>query len=292
MSRQLTGEELEAQAQRFLNGLSGHLVSLAGTAVPLDSQGRDAGKETFFSFSGFVISFMGHWLYITAGHVLEGLDGQIRHGQIRLVHCHFLDAFGQGLESVTGAPFDLPGAKKVYLDNDQNAFDVAVLAISPMYKKLMEKHSVKPFVMDGWDQPLGVNLTDFAILGLPDEKMERTRRVSVTGATVIGGVRVVAMFADLSDAKPSIPPATGYHWLALKLRDQANIKSIEGMSGGPVIGFHNRPGQAPLYAPVGIQSKWDKSKRIAFATPIASLMAIVDRDFRAVMAQRQNDQSL
>ena len=95
------------------------------------------------------------------------------------------------------------------------------------------------------------------------------------------------MFGDRTDAKPSVPTDPGYEWFALKLRDGSKIKSIEGMSGGPVIGFHNRPGKSPLSAPVGIQSKWDKIKRVAFATPMASLMAIVDRDFRAVIAERQ-----
>src|SRR5262249_29266126 len=101
-----------------------------------------------------------------------------------------------------------------------------------------------------------------------------------------GGVRPVLMFANLSNAVPLHRPQPEHPWLAVELRDKGEIKSIEGMSGGPILGFQRREGNPPLSTTVASQSWWDKERRIAFGTRLPVVMEMIDGEIQALCAER------
>jgi len=287
VSHELDAEELERQAQSFLKGLSAHLVSLAGTAVPIDALGNAAGPEQFFSYTGFVISYRGLWIYVTAGHVFQQLHNQICQNQIRLVHCHLSDNFGPDAASCLSFPFDFINAKKFVIDNEGEGVDIGLMGITPLYRAAMESKRVLPFVMDGWDNPVSVEFSDYAVLGLPAEHIDQTRRVTVVGEKVIGGVRIAVLFGSRSDAVPRTKPQPRRPWFAIELRDKDQLRSVIGMSGGPMLAFHTREGRRPLYTVVGIQSWWDSERRICFGTPIATVMELLEAACEFALRERE-----
>jgi hypothetical protein len=274
------------QARAFLRGLCSHVVCLTGTAVPLDNRGAPCGQQIFFNFSGFVVSLYDRWLWVTAGHVFKELDGQIRRGEARIVHCHLADYYGLDLDSGVPIPFGYSDVRKFWIDDDARGLDVGIIVLTPLYRRLLEKNKVRAIEQDGWEEQGSLKFDDYALLGFPEELFERQRRVSVTGDTIIGGVRPVLMFANASDAVPLNKPVPEHPWLAVELRDKGEIKSIKGMSGGPILGFQRRTDKPPLYTAVAIQSWWDAKRRIAFGTRLPVVMEMIDREIRVLCAER------
>src|SRR5262245_11798817 len=75
-------QSLQSAAIQFL---CRHLVGLGLTYVALDENGRPTGPERFFTASGFIMSFLGEWYYVTAGHVLQTeIDERLATGQIQI----------------------------------------------------------------------------------------------------------------------------------------------------------------------------------------------------------------
>src|SRR5262249_43606454 len=142
-------------------------------------------------------------------------------------------------------------------DDDAQGLDFGVVPIHPHYQRLMERGGIVPLSQNNWDLHAECTFDGYGILGFPEEKFSRERKRSVTGSTVIGGVRAVLMMGSLTDAVPKDKLTPASPWLAIALKDQAEIASIVGMSGGPILGFQNRKDKPPLYQAVGIQSFWD-----------------------------------
>src|SRR5438876_9761727 len=80
--------------ERFLRLLGRHVVSLSGTMVRLDENGKETGNPHFFACSGFVVSLREVWLLVTAGHILKRLEVGLRNKEIALKTCGLADYFG------------------------------------------------------------------------------------------------------------------------------------------------------------------------------------------------------
>src|SRR5204863_575353 len=125
---------------------------------------------------------------------------------------HFQDAYGLNVESSVGCPFDFVGSKKYFLDDEAYGWDVGIIPISPMYRKLMEAHEVAPICMDYWRESLSMPFDFYGLLGLPKEQFHRERGTSVTGTTLIGGARPVFIFAERSEAVSTERPIPTHPW--------------------------------------------------------------------------------
>ena len=93
-----------------------------------------------------------------------------------------------------------------FADDDCEGFDFGMIVIPPFYRTLLETNKVVPFVMDEWGSTLTMRFDSYGVLGLPEEKMEHQRRIDVTGATIIGGVRATIIFGDKINAQPIEKP--------------------------------------------------------------------------------------
>jgi hypothetical protein len=258
--------------EAFLKRISPHIVALTGQAVPVDASGNPKGRKQFFSHSGFVIRYSGLWVYVTAGHVLRQLDEQIRDKKIKLLHSHLGDYFATDLDVGFAAPFDYPNAMKLYIDDDKLGVDVGFMLISPLYQASMIDRKVQPFVMDGWESVMPRNFKRYVLVGLPEEKFDRSTRIGVKGESIIGAVRLALMMAWESDAVPKQKPQPENPWLAIQLGDDGRVNNIVGMSGGPILGILI---EEDCYTVAGVQSWWDPERRVCFGTPISVVMELL-----------------
>lgn len=277
---------IEEQANIFVKGLCSHIVCLTGTAFPLDENGRRCGSEIFFNFSGFVVSMYEGWMLVTAGHVLKQLDGQLLRREIELVHFRLADYFGLDVQSGVPIPFGYADCQKYAIDDEERGLDIGIIFLPPLYRRLLEANKIRAISQENWDWQQSLEWDLFGVLGFPEELFDRHKHISVSGSTVIGGVRPVLMFATVSDATPLNRPVPECPWLAVELRDKSEIKSIVGMSGGPIFGFKLRPGKPPLYTPIAVQSFWDRERRIAFGTRLHVVMGMLDQQLQALYAER------
>jgi hypothetical protein len=280
----------EQVRQRFLRGLCKHVVCLNGVAAPLDQHGKRTDKKIFYSFSGFVVSLRGLWLWITAGHVLQQLDAQIARGEVELLHCNLADYYGHEHDVGTGIPFNYLETLKSTVDNATLGQDIAIVPLRLHYRRLLEMSGIVPLPQDGWDLCEPFECDAYGILGFPEELHSHERKIHVTGGTIYGGVRPVLLTGKASDAKPRSRPEPEHPWLAIALSNEPTVKSIVGMSGGPIFGFKFRPNQSPLYGVLAVQSFWDKERRIAFGTRLDVVMSMFEKEIDTVLARREAEE--
>jgi hypothetical protein len=67
------------------------------------------------------------------------------------------------------------------------------------------------------------------------------------------------------------------------LVDETDLKSIDGMSGGPILGFRRREDGNGLYWIVGLQSSWLPTSRIVCACPLAPFAEGIEAEINAMV---------
>jgi hypothetical protein len=265
-------DELSAQQATFLKGLCRHMVSLTGELLHDPGNGGLIIPE-FVSYAGLLISVNDVWFLVTAGHILEFLDEGMETKKRVFSRCELVHYYRLGATNEHGLTFNYADAKKAYRNDDGLGVDFGFVQIDPIYRRLLEGNNVIAIPQENWEKHARLDYEFFGILGLPEEKLDRQKRITVTGETIGGGMQPVLMAADETDAQPREKPIPQLPWLALKIRDQDEIKSMKGMSGGPVFGFLRRPENKLVYTIAAVQSWWDRERRIAFATRLPPLMA-------------------
>jgi len=266
------GKDEQEKRATFLKGLCCHMVSITGDAVVV---GQFSQQPQFFTYAGFVVSIRHQWLLVTAGHILKELDDGLKNKLLRLQRCELVDYYGLNAKSDIGIPFDFANATKLYWDDDKLGLDIGLVQIEPHYRRLMETNGVTAIAQDNWRLHEQLDFEWFGVLGLPDELLVRDRRIAPSGGTIAGGMRPVLMVGDQIEAFSDEKPTPISPWLAIKLRDKDEIKSLKGMSGGPIFGFF-RSDKKLLYTTVAVQSWWDKKRRIAFGTSLPPVMDLFE----------------
>jgi hypothetical protein len=278
-------EEIARRAELLVRSLSRHFVSLQGTY--LIPAGQPNAGEHFFSHSGFVVAIRKAWLLVTAGHILKKLDQALALGQPSF-RCHLADYFGPSAKNDISIPFDYASTRRTSVDDDNLGLDFGLILLTPHYIKLLKDNGVEPVPESHWAFRDGMQFELYGILGLPEELFDHTKRVSVTGHRIIGGVRPVLMFATGTDAVPREKPAAPrYPWFAAQLKDKDQIKKAEGMSGGPIFGFEPAPDGRLMYRVLAVQGWWDKERRIVFGSRLCVFMGLLEAHVRACITERQ-----
>lgn len=272
------------EQQAFLKRLCRHLVSVTATIVVPTGPTRHP-EEHFVNYSGFVVSYCGVWLLLTAGHVLSDIRHDLRTRRYTFKRCELMDCYGLCATFEYGIPFNISEVKQAIVENDELGFDVGCIPLSPHYRGLLEKNGIEPVAQDQWHSHAELDFDFYGILGFPDELLDRERKITATGQTISGGMRAVLMAADKAEAVPRGKPDPVFPWLAIQLRDKQEISSIRGMSGGPIFGFKHGPDSKILYTIAAIQSCWDKERRIAFGTRLPAVFAYIEASIESDIAE-------
>jgi hypothetical protein len=99
-------------------------------------------------------------------------------------------------------------------------------------------------------------------------------------------MRPVLMMGRKTDFLPANKATPTHPWVAVALKDKGEIKEMDGMSGGPIFGFIRRPGLPTPYTIVGVQSWWNKDRRIAFGSSLPVIMGRLEWALQAVAQRR------
>ena len=265
-NQQWTEEDLKQLLKQFGN----HLVCLAGSYKILDKDENPVGDEKFYSYSGFVISIGGNWFIVTAGHVLQDLEEKSRHKQILITGRVLADYFGPEAISNAPIPFDVLNEPKVFIDDTDLGLDVGVIYLRPYYQKLLEANQVLPApfrreAIDDYSQFYG-----FGIVGFPNEKTKTLASSNdpQAGGTVMPVLVPIQLDAEVPVDDRPFPRIVGH------AIDMGDLASIEGISGGPMLGYRE-DGEQTLYEVIGLQSRWLKSEARTFCCPILPFLQLL-----------------
>lgn len=255
-----------AQDEAFLKSIRRHFVCLAGVCVELDSSGRWKGEERPYCYSGFVIEICSVWCLMTAGHILQDIDNCIGKGRIKLLKCGLADYFSADAKSKEPTPFAYEAAHRITVD--RGGMDFGLIPLRDYYRLHLQANGVTPLPIAAWNGHRPPPFDKYALLGLPEEEMERRERMGDRGPQI--GYMTTLNLVGVQPL-PSPPPdriVSPIPRFAGVLQDGGHLASVKGMSGGPILGITN--GDAGLeYGCVAVQGSWDEGRRMIYGTPVA-----------------------
>jgi hypothetical protein len=238
-----------------------HFLALGWISdAPSDTKLKLVDSSRLQYISGFVVSFSGEWLLLTAGHAVEAINSILDAGY-RLESASLYDAWCGG-RFKSSIPFTY-NPKMTIFQNCDDGVDFGIIHLSSIYQKLLTSNGVTPFSEFDWEsQP--EQFDAYYLLGMPYElgRLPRgageKRDFTVIVEAALLEVERVEAEAVPANFRRSSPSLYG------RLINEAWPKEINGMSGGPIFGI-----RGDKYWPVGIQSEWLPDSRIIRATPVS-----------------------
>lgn len=235
-----------------------HFVALACTYESLNPDGSVFHRGTTF-LSGFVIDFLGKWYWAGAGHCLQELDERVERRELRVVGGSYIDYLGFKAKHFHGYPYTYALGDGLYLHRPQLGIDFALIPLDGLMQASFQANNVVPIGRENWVHQHRLEYSFYRMLGIPqccvrDEKSGES------------GIALALLAIDeLREA------ADGDHrgMLTGRIHRDADIETIEGMSGGPIYGFRFDEQGGLRYHVVAVQSSWLAQQRIVFACPFA-----------------------
>lgn len=246
-------EWTEAMAQEFLGYLCRHLISLTGDFENVDASGNAVGKRRPYNFSGTVVSFEGTWYVLTAGHAVHKYLDALKRGIIR-VYARTL-AFGFGRDAITNDPiqFDISAQEKFFEWKEAEGLDYALFPLDVAQKECLKGNGIKAFPLLVPSRPPDADFYRYAVVGFPGEEVD----LEIESAEVVTGVGMHPNCLSLHRLPNNDPPQRP--WFKAYINNMGNLKSIVGVSGGPIFGFVQK-GQNNDYYLIAIQSWWERGR--------------------------------
>lgn len=269
----LSPQDSYAQAVRFFGR---HLVCLTIDYIGLDQNGKRVGDERLYGISGFVMSFGGEWFLVTAGHALKDIDDKIATGRMELLGAAIQDHFGPDAKSLLPTMFEYASAHKCYIDRRDLGLDVGLIHLREFFRSSLELNRIVPVTESNWlKQPC--DMSDYMLFGIPQERTGPTNsRPGPTGEFLSADVTPMLLPVKRTDTPHRELPPSPYPWF-IGTVDTApfGLKSIVGMSGGPIFGIRIEPNGQVLYWVVAVQSWWDPATRTIYGCPVPVFAGLV-----------------
>jgi len=255
----------ERLKENLLSFFANHFVSMGWT---------NKTHEERESASGFIVSIIDEWFWVTAGHVLKHIVDCKESGHL-LNEWYLDDCAGAGAKFKVSIPFDYDGAYKWYDCDDTSGKDYGLIYLRPHYRSLLEKNNVIPLNEEAWKKNFKGEFEFYLILGTPYELMQHSilTRVIRKYYVLLPVERVT---------KPPLPMRKSHIRFYGKIPTTNEFQSIEGMSGAPIFGFKHI-GAELHYWIVAIQSSWLRSERIVAGCYIDSLFAWIEMEARGII---------
>lgn len=263
-----------ASDPQFLGSIRRHFVGFGGTVHDI-KDGRPV-EERHFACSGFVVEIRGVWCFVTAGHVFTEIDNEVRRGKLRVLKCGFADYFSAEARIKEPTPIDYNDTQKIVVNDSATGLDIGIVALRDFFRAGMQANGVRPIPVAAWAGREPPGYSDYAILGLPLEANEPVERQGPRGPQIGHVVTLTLVGVDALVPTPAEYHSSPVPRFVGRLRDNGELQSIEGMSGGPILGISSREGGWD-YACVGVQSGWHSQTRIVLATPMGIVVETIEK---------------
>ncbi len=257
----MTESEMQPSDQQgFLRFMGSHLVALTGRYRSLNDDGS-VHSEGNFVFSGFALFLHDQAYWVTAGHCLkESLDKPIAAGRLEVIYAGFMDCFGTDAVHPEMNPFEYEPGCGMYVYDKHIGLDFGLIPLSDLYRQGFEKNGVKFVTRENWLHQPHLTFDGYMMYGFPEHEVIEGQ------GDVDALVRPVLIAVEEIDARKIAGVAKT--WFVGRLPPEANIKSIKGMSGGPIFGFRRTKAGQWVYHVVALQSWWKPDSRIIFGCPL------------------------
>jgi hypothetical protein len=256
----------ESDTKKGFQFLCRHLVGLCVTYRHATAEEAHLPSR-FVTCSGTLLFVEGALYFLTAGHVLKGLRDLRDSEHVLIEHASLADVFGANIVSDTPIPFDLTTALLCFVDDDELGLDFGIIPIGPHHARLLAKNGMIALSEENWAKQNGVQFDGYLMLGFPAERV--SERVSDSATVTIEPT----MFAVKRIESANDDHATTYPRFIGQVSHDLPLKSLEGMSGGIILGFRFQP--TTNYWIVAIQSSWHPGTRMVYGCSLPILAALM-----------------
>jgi hypothetical protein len=206
------------------------------------------------------MSFRDQWYLATAGHVLVQFE-QLRQDPRRQIRGEvLLDAWSLNSISRDPIPFDLSGAPKGWIDDDQLGLDFGLIALRPLYRQALEVNGIVPIREENWKNLHRENFEFFALLGIPAENVVSQVQATANSTRVHSWVTPELVPVTWETDPPDMLTRNECPRFIGRLPNALPFISAVGMSGGPIFAFSRGTDGQFRYWVVAIQSTWLESR--------------------------------
>jgi hypothetical protein len=242
-----------------------HVVALCGQYAHVDAQGKQTKPPSYYCYSATVILLGEDWYIATAGHCIECLEDAEKHPEVRLSQQTVIDY--NGFAATTRIPllFKPLEQPNIHIHDDDFGVDFGLIHVRHFYREGLKQNKIIPFGPEQW------MISDRAfdghcVIGFPKEYVETI----LSGGKVTGG-RIKPTMIHLKE----IPDDSGRSFPRFKatILDKGTQKSIEGMSGGPILGYY-QDGNDVRYRLIAIQSKVTKDESAVYGCPVGQFLKL------------------
>lgn len=218
--------------------------------------------------SAFVIEIGAEWVLVTAGHVYDDILKPYQENLIKIDQVRILDGFGDRPKTNAGFPIDLESVMTAFYYDKKLGLDVGFIALNPHDRRLLEANNIRVFPASCWYGSHNDLADAYILLGLPQEKVVAD---SSNWQVATQLLQVKATSEPPAHLVKDVPRFYGV------IQNLGETKSIVGMSGGPLLGFHRNEEGELRYWIVGLQNGWDsRTHTIAVCPMDIVLTAFVD----------------
>ena len=257
-------------AEKGFRELARHLLSLSCSHFVT----KDGSDPRYFIISGFLVSLDDNWYLATASHVLGQIDQLLEEHPERTYVFRIVDHLGPESNHKLSIPFDYQNAVRYRNEHEAIGADFGLVHISPFCRRQMEANPQTPIDERNWRIEMDFEPVAHIILGIPYEG------VSPVGDSVVGRdttnyqrFEVTALQVKQIPEPPEGISKCDYptFWAELGATE---LKSIEGMSGCPILAFGKTNAGEAKYKVVAVQSGWfyGRMPRIIHGGDFKSLM--------------------
>lgn len=219
--------------------------------------------------TAFLMSVRGKWLLATAGHTIKKIDKLINKYGYSVDKCALIDGLGYEAKFENPIPFLYEKANPTCI-SDKRDFDYGFLNVSPYYREALEKNNVQPLDEEVWKKrPQKIDF--YLLMGIPYE-------------TLHVNPKNLEFTPTLFSIKYLPDQPTGFSETSIKqfygeIILNNDIKSIKGVSGGPIFGFYENDEGELRYWVVALQSTWLPKSHIISACPTHIFGDVIEKGY-------------
>jgi hypothetical protein len=243
-------------------------------------KGEPKSKSPYMKpYSATLLEFEGSYSLLTAGHVIDAINELYEDPTIEMDGCYLLDDLNIDAKYHHPVPFAWETAVKASIDED--GLDFGVVLLSPYFARSLLANGVAPVTESNWVHQERLETYDnYILLGLPEELNMPTRFEPG------GDVEIVPLLLPLlpTEQPPEgmVLPNNPIH--IFRLAANPMVKSLKGMSGGPIIGMRLNEAGELRYWILGVLRTAKVSERYITACPMPVLGKILRDQFDKTIA--------
>lgn len=267
---------------------SRHLVTLE-VAYTVKHQNKPHEQARSY-YTGFLLwerisGDEGATIWVTAGHCMQQIDEELlgkpeHYGDVRF---RFVDTLHDAVVSDLPVPFDYAAEKvKGWLFHTDErgvglGLDFGVIFLRPHYSRALFANRITPVAEENW-KGIPDTFDKYFMLGLPAERV---------GPNPQGIWTATPSMVEISrlDTRPEcFREQTDDMFYGVADHD-SQVRNIEGMSGGPIVGLKRGEDGVGRYWVIAVQSSWYAGSRIVCASPLGNVREFLLQVMRVIFPQ-------